>query len=131
MLVLSDLHTKGLWKYCSGKSVHMRSGKCSIYFGASPPRLIDICTSHINWFLSFPQATALGLLGAGFPGAGRGRGTPPRGRGRGGMRGRGGGRQPTLSVDRRPKQLVVSGYTPEDKDNVLELLSVSTELVSA
>ena len=66
------------------------------------------------------QAAALGLLGP-VRGRGRGRGVlPSRGRGRG----RGGSFALSNVVDRRPKQLLVVGFMPEEKDAVASHLSV-------
>ncbi|XP_013385334.1 RNA-binding protein 26 [Lingula anatina] len=63
------------------------------------------------------EAAALGIVEA-RRGRGRGRGgAAPRGRGRG--RGRGGVTMAARSVDRRPRQLLVRGFSLNEKDEVI------------
>ena len=74
------------------------------------------------------QAASLGLLGG--IGRGRGRGAMSLGRGRGMGRGRGGANFNATShvVDRRPRQLLVMGFSIEDKENLFLHLRVGFPL---
>ena len=57
---------------------------------------------------------------------GRGRGFPTGVRGRGvSRRGIGGRYNSVLTVDRRPKQVLVKGYPVDDRDDVVAHFSVS------
>lgn len=61
--------------------------------------------------------------GRGYRGRGRGRASWYRGRSRG--RGRGGYTSGT-TVDNRPKQILVSGYEPSEKDAIVSHFTVSS-----
>ena len=99
---------------------------CNVFFyQLSCPLFISACVKPLFHLV---QAIALGLLG----------GPPMRGgRGRGlhfptGIRGRGVGRgryNSVLTVDRRPKQVLVKGYSVDDRDDVVAHFSVSCTFI--
>ena len=81
-------------------------------------RPFHVLTHHAYLEISQAQASA--------------RGATTRGRGRG--RGRGRARRlshSTTSIDKRPRELSISGFDAEDKDELLTHFSVSTLVVSS